>query len=162
MPHQLDLRRFWFVLHVSAGPIALMLAPFQMSAKFRSRNLARHRMLGRIYGLLILVSGVSALVIAFNAMGGLPTRTAFALLAVFWLGTTARAIVHARAGRIPLHREWMIRSVALTFAGVTLRLWLAAGAVAGLPFDTVVYPSSAWLCWVPNLLVAEWIIRRSA
>jgi len=162
MIHQLGQWRFWFVLHVSTGPLALMLTPFQLSKKFRNRNLKRHRILGRVYAGLILVSGIAGLVIAFNAKGGLPTRVGFGLLAVFWLTVTANAILHARAGRIVRHREWMIRSAALTFAGVTLRLWLMTGTAAGLPFETVVYPMSAWLCWTPNLVVAELVICRSA
>ena len=52
----------------------------------------------------------------------------------------------------------MIRSFALTFAAVTLRLYIPASQMAGIPFDTA-YPVIAWLCWVPNLLVAELFVR---
>jgi hypothetical protein len=31
--------------------------------------------------------------------------------------------------------------------------------VAGIPFDDA-YQTISWLCWVPNLIVAEWIILR--
>jgi hypothetical protein len=53
----------------------------------------------------------------------------------------------------------MIRSYALTLAAVTLRLWLPLSQVAGIDFMTA-YVAIAWLCWVPNLLVAEWFLRR--
>jgi hypothetical protein len=53
----------------------------------------------------------------------------------------------------------MIRSYALTFAAVTLRIWLPLGQV--LHFDFVeAYRVIAWLCWVPNLLAAEWILNN--
>jgi hypothetical protein len=52
----------------------------------------------------------------------------------------------------------MVRNFALTFAAVTLRVWLPAGTAAGVPF-AVAYPVVAWLCWVPNLLAAEALIR---
>jgi len=52
------------------------------------------------------------------------------------------------------HQRWMIRSLALTFAAVTLRVYLPLSVAVGLPFD-VAYPVIAWVCWVPNLLVAE-------
>jgi hypothetical protein len=52
----------------------------------------------------------------------------------------------------------MIRSYALTLAAVTLRLYLPSSQLAGLPF-TVAYPAISWLCWVPNLLIAEWFVR---
>ncbi|MEQ1730362.1 MAG: DUF2306 domain-containing protein [Vicinamibacterales bacterium] len=50
----------------------------------------------------------------------------------------------------------MIRSFALTYAAVTLRLYVPLSMAAGVPFD-VAYPVIAWACWVPNLLVAEWL-----
>jgi hypothetical protein len=58
------------------------------------------------------------------------------------------------------HRQWMIRNYALTFAGTMLRLWVPI-LVGAVGFDFLMaYRAIAWLCWVPNLLVAEWIIRR--
>ncbi len=53
----------------------------------------------------------------------------------------------------------MIRSYALTFAAVTLRIYLPLSQIAGMPFDPA-YQTISWLCWVPNLIVAEWIILR--
>jgi hypothetical protein len=53
-----------------------------------------------------------------------------------------------------------LRSYALTFSGVTLRIWLP---LLMIPFEfETAYPMVAWLAWVPNLLVAEWAIRRRA
>jgi hypothetical protein len=54
----------------------------------------------------------------------------------------------------------MIRSFALTFAAVTLRLYLPVGALTtGIP---VAYPVIAWACWVPNFLLTELWLRRRA
>jgi len=53
----------------------------------------------------------------------------------------------------------MTRSYALTFAAVTLRIYLPLSQVAGIPFEPA-YQTIAWLCWVPNLIVAEWLILR--
>ena len=58
-----------------------------------------------------------------------------------------------------MHRRWMIRSYALTAAAITLRLYLPLLSHLGIPFD-MSYPVVAWLCWVPNLLFAEWLCRR--
>lgn len=55
----------------------------------------------------------------------------------------------------------MVRNFALTFAAVTLRLWLPASVVSGVPFE-LAYAIVAWLCWVPNLAVAEWMLDRGA
>ena len=54
-----------------------------------------------------------------------------------------------------------IRSLgyALTLAAVTLRVYLPASMALGLDFDRA-YAAIAWLCWVPNLLAAQWLIGR--
>ena len=51
----------------------------------------------------------------------------------------------------------MVRSYALTLAAVTLRFYLPASLANGLPFEAV-YAVIAWACWVPNLIVAEWLV----
>jgi len=85
----------------------------------------------------------------------------FACLAVAWLYTGACAYRAIRAGNIASHRRWMIRNFSLTFAAVTLRIWLPSSMVLGI--DAVLaYQAIAWLCWVPNLLVAELVFNRSS
>lgn len=54
----------------------------------------------------------------------------------------------------------MIRNFALALAAVTLRVQLGTGIASGLSFETV-YATVAWASWVPNALVAEWLIRRT-
>jgi Predicted membrane protein (DUF2306) len=53
----------------------------------------------------------------------------------------------------------MIRSYSLTFAAVTLRIYLPVALASGVPFE-IAYPAIAWLCWVPNLFVAERALVR--
>jgi len=53
----------------------------------------------------------------------------------------------------------MIRNFALTLAAVTLRIYMPVMlAVLHWPFPRT-YITVSWLSWVPNLLVAEWMIR---
>jgi len=40
---------------------------------------------------------------------------------------------------------------------VSLRILLPLSGLSGIPFATA-YPAVAWLCWIPNLLLAEWIL----
>jgi hypothetical protein len=54
----------------------------------------------------------------------------------------------------------MIRNYALTFAGVMLRIWVPISGAAGIEF-TAAYTTIAWMCWVPNLIFAQWIISRT-
>jgi hypothetical protein len=45
----------------------------------------------------------------------------------------------------------------LTFAAVTLRLYLPFAFFSPWGYDAT-YRAISWLCWVPNLLVAEAIV----
>lgn len=83
----------------------------------------------------------------------------FGLLAVLWLLTTGAAYARIRARDQAAHRRWMTRSFALTFAAVTLRIYIPLGLALGISFETA-YPVISWICWVPNLIVAEWLIFR--
>lgn len=167
LPQEIGLEHMWhqFVrsplllyAHILISPIALALMPFQFSSRLRQSRPRLHRWLGRLYGVAILLGGLSGLLIAPNAGGGIVGQSGFFLLAVLWLATTATGIWQARQRDIISHQRWMIRSAALTWAAVTLRLYLPV-LTATLGFDTG-YMLVAWLCWVPNLLVAEWLVRR--
>ena len=147
-----------FLLHISLAPLALTIGAVQFFSSIRRRK-ALHRWLGRIYGIAILISGIAGIVVALNAAGGPSAQLGFALLAIFWVATTANAIRHAMARRIGTHRRWMVYSFALTFAGVTLRLYLIGFVAAGFSY-TEASPYLAWLCWLPNLAFARWWLSR--
>ncbi len=155
---QIEEKRLAFLLHISLAPVALAIGVVQFFPDIRRRK-ALHRWLGRGYGLAILISGVAGLFVAANAAGGLSAQLGFGLLAIAWLLVTAIAIRHAIARRFGQHRHWMILSFALTFAGVTLRLYLLGFMAAGFTY-TEASAYLAWLCWLPNLALAWWWLRR--
>lgn len=149
-------------LHFFAAGLALLLAPLQLSAGVRRRLPALHRTAGWLYVAAILIGGASGLSLAFNAQGGAASGIGFALLALLWPVVTVRGVLFAVAGDIARHRRWMWRSVALTFAAVTLRGMLGVGAgVLQLPFLPV-YITAAWASWLLNLAVCELILRWPA
>lgn len=155
----LSERRPVFLAHVFAASVALLLGGFQFFPSFRRRALVVHRWVGRIYILAILVGGVSGLMISIQAVGGPVAAFGFSFLAISWLGSTTMALWHVRNGNIPAHRRWMIRSFALTFAAVTLRVYLLIFTLNGFEYaEASVY--LGWICWVPNLAFAEWYLRR--
>lgn len=82
----------------------------------------------------------------------------FGLLALAWLYTGARAYAAIRRKAVDEHRAWMVRNFALSLAAVTLRIYVPISVVLGLDFPTA-YAGIAWLCWVPNLVLAERIVR---
>ena len=70
MVHQLVSTNYAFHLHVIFGPLALAIAPFQLSDKFRSRSHRRHRLLGRIYVGAVMMAGLTGILIGLDAMHG--------------------------------------------------------------------------------------------
>lgn len=159
MSGHIDQRWWAFVLHIWGASAALALGGLQFFAGFRAKQPRVHRWIGRAYGVAILIAGVAGFVVALGVAGGAVASVGFALLAILWLGVTFNAVRLARARRIAEHKRWMIRSFALTFAAVTLRLYLLGFMAAGFSYtEASVY--LAWICWMPNLLFAEWFVRR--
>jgi uncharacterized membrane protein len=155
-----ESQRATLYAHVFASVFALALGPTQFSARLRARRLELHRWLGRLYlAVGVLIGGIAGLLMAFHAYGGVAAKAGFALLALAWLYTGLRAYRAILARDVVSHRRWMVRNFSLTFAAVTLRLWLPAALLAGVSFESA-YPIIAWLCWVPNLLLAERLFNR--
>lgn len=152
---------FPFWTHIMAASLALLVMPFQFWTRLRTRRSTIHRWTGRIYVLAVLFAGLSGLVMSTRTMTGPASGVGFFLLALFWLFTTYMAYAKARARDFTAHKRWMIRSAALTFAAVTLRIYLGLSQLAGFPIDTF-YSLIAWACWVPNLLLVLWWEQRRA
>ena len=159
-PQQRDIylaRQTGILLHITGGVLALGLGPFQFLPRLRLNRPQIHRWLGRFYLVGILIGGFAGLFMAMFAFGGTVSTIGFGSLAIVWLATGFMAYKAVRERRFEDHRAWMIRNFALTFAAVTLRiempfLIMGFGEVTG-------YQIVAYLCWIPNLVVAEGIIR---
>jgi uncharacterized membrane protein len=155
--------RIWnaaFYTHIFFGGIAMLAGFTQFSKKLRNRMLTLHRTFGKIYLVSVGISGITGLYIAMFASGGIISITGFSGLAIGWLVTSFVAYSAIRKVDIDKHQRWMIRSYALCFAAVTLRIYIPLfQIVLGMEFISA-YRIIAWVCWVPNLLVAELIIRN--
>ncbi|GIG22385.1 hypothetical protein Cch01nite_31090 [Cellulomonas chitinilytica] len=159
------------VVHVVGAAVALLTGPFQFWAGARRRFPRLHRWLGRTYLSGVLVGGLAALVMAPWNTAGMIGFLGFGSLGVLWIWTGWRAYRSIRSGDVRSHQAWMIRSFALTYAAVTLRTWtgvlVAAQAFAAgdgafdvdAAFQNAYY-AVTFLAWVPNVLVAEWMVRR--
>lgn len=148
-------------LHVFTSVLAMALGPLQFSTRLRRTYPALHRWSGRIYlGVGVLAGGLSGLYIAQFAHGGLVSQLGFSALALLWLYTGLRAYRAIRQRKLDEHRRWMVRNYALTLAALTLRLYVPLALLAQLEF-ALAYSAIAWLCWVPNLLLAEWRFVRA-
>ncbi len=144
-----------FAVHAGASALALMLGGFQFVGGLRRRWPGLHRWGGRFYVAGCTAGAAAALWIAPDAEGGWLATLGFGLLALVWLYTTMTAWRLAVRRDFAAHRRWMIRSFALTFAAVTLRLQLAVFQVIGLGDYTALSPLLAFSAWIPNLLAVE-------
>lgn len=153
---------FWlpaFYVHIIAGGLALLAGWVQFSQKIRIATPPLHRALGKTYVISALCSSLAAGYLSLHADGGIVATLGFLCLAIVWCAATWIGYTSILKGKKPAHKKWMTFSYAACFAAVTLRLWLPL-LVAVLQDFTQAYVFVAWLCWVPNMLVAYILTRN--
>ncbi|WP_299224063.1 DUF2306 domain-containing protein [uncultured Psychroserpens sp.] len=154
-----SLWNFTFYTHIYFGGLALGIGWIQFNHEFRYKNLRLHKIIGKVYTVAVLLSGFSSLYIACFATGGIIAIFGFTCLGIIWLVSTIAGYLSIKKGNIVKHQEFMIFSYAACFAAVTLRIWLPSLTVLFQDF-IIAYKIVAWLCWVPNIVVAAIIVRR--
>jgi uncharacterized membrane protein len=108
--------------HTLAGIFALVIGPINFSSRIRQRHLKLHRVLGRIYVISVFVGAATGVALA-TGRPGFPGTCG---QAAAWIVCTTAAFITARNRQIIQHRQWMIRSYAVTFTFVSsrvLNLW---------------------------------------
>ncbi|ONI71489.1 hypothetical protein BWI15_15015 [Kribbella sp. ALI-6-A] len=159
-----------FYAHIIFSALALGIGPVQFAGTVRRRRPRLHRWVGRVFLISVAIGSVSSLIMACFNTAAINGFFGFGSLAVLWGWTAWRGWRAIRAGDHLSHQAWMIRCFALTYAGVTLRLWLGILIGVQLPFagptvdaervfDTA-YAVLPFLCWLPNIVVAELLLRR--
>lgn len=154
--------RFSFYTHVFVSCLVLLAGFTQFAPRLLLRYPRVHRLMGWIYLVIVTsVSGPAAFIMALYANGGWAARCSFALLALLWISFTAIAGYYAVRRRFALHGAFMFRSYALTLSAITLRAYTYLIDLMLLPIHPrETYILTAWLSWIPNLLLAEMLIRR--
>ncbi|MCW3101849.1 MAG: hypothetical protein JWO09_289 [Bacteroidetes bacterium] len=155
--------RIAFYTHISSSLFVLLIGIFQFVKQFILRYARLHRVLGKIYVALILfVSAPSGFVMAIYANGGVAAKVSFGTISVLWWYFTFMAYREIRKGKLRSHLAFMYRSYALTLSAITLRTYVLL-----LPFfihlhAKEMYTLVSYLSWVPNLVIAELLIRYSS
>ncbi len=157
--------------HIVPGVVYLVLAPLQLSRRFRTRHYALHRRLGRVLVACALVSGVLAVALGFVfAWGGTPETLATLVFGLWFLFCLVRAVRAIRGGHVPEHRRWMIRAFAVGSGIATIRIWVGifTGVQLGLlGMQDETFPIRStfgiafWLGLGVHVLVGEWWLRRT-
>ena len=148
----------WLDVHIAGAATALLLGPLNFLPVLRRRVPAAHRWIGRTYISGCLVGGAGGFVVAFGSFAGPIATAGFGSLGICWIIAAVQGWRTARARRFTQHRAWMIRSFAMTFGAVTLRLYLPLTDILHIPFVEG-YRAISFLAWVPNLILAELYLR---
>jgi len=104
--------------HTICGLLALLAGPMQFSSRLRQRHPQFHRVLGRIYLISVFIGAFTVIGLA----AGRPGLPGTSMQAAAWIVCTTAAFVTARNRQIVQHRQWMIRSYAVTFTFVSSRV----------------------------------------
>jgi hypothetical protein len=155
-----DIWRWSFYIHITSSIFVLLFGVFQFIKPLLESFPQLHRLLGKAYVIIILfLSAPSGLVMAFYANGGLYSRISFVIISVLWWLFTFAAYLKIKNKKIKGHIDFMIRSYALTLSAITLRTYVLILPSFIHLHAKEMYTLVAWLSWVPNLIIAEVIIR---
>jgi len=152
---------FQLYFHLWTAPAIVVIGGIGFMPFLRERWPAVHRWGGRVYLTAVLLTAPATFTLALHETEGPLTVFGFATLSLLWFVTAAIAWWHAYNGRHQIHGEWMVRNYALTLTNVTFRAELHFALLCGAPF-TAVYEPIRVLQFIPNLLIAELLIRSGA
>lgn len=150
-----------FFTHVYTAVFVLPAGLTQFSGFIRKNFPRIHKYTGWIYAIVVIcLAGPAGFYMGLFANGGLTSQVSFCLLAVLWIYFTGAALAKVIQGDIKSHRQFLIRSFALTLSAITLRAWKYLLVFLFQPRPMDIYEIVAWLGWIPNLIIAEIIIRK--
>jgi hypothetical protein len=151
----------WFFYSHVYTSIFVLLAGFLaiLRKDFGLKNF--HRNAGKIYIFLTLIlAAPSGIYMGIFANGGFLSKLSFVILGFLWWFSTFKAYQLARQKKFKEHKQWMWRSFALTTSAITLRMWKVFIVYLFHPNPMDVYQIIAWLGWIPNILLIEYLIRK--
>ena len=148
-----------FIFHAFSGAVALLVGALQLNRHLLISNRTAHRIFGWIYVAMIWLSSTGALWLAVTFDVSLISKIIFSILAALWFCSTTLAFLYAKRRQFKQHREWMLRSFALSLFFITFSFWVD-GFSSFLP-ERVGYPLAVFTSWSFNILVAEIWIRRT-
>lgn len=151
---------WFFYTHVYTSIFVLLSGFLAILRKdFRLKNF--HRNAGKMYiFLILLLAAPSGIYMGIFANGGILSKLSFVILGGLWWFSTFKAYQLARQRKFKEHKQWMWRSFALTISALTLRIWKVIIVYLFHPNPMDVYQVIAWLGWVPNILLIEYLITK--
>ncbi|ULT54815.1 DUF2306 domain-containing protein [Neobacillus drentensis] len=150
--------KWFFYPHILLGTISLAIGPFQLT-KLSQKIRHLHKLLGKVYAVAIFINILMVPYLTLSATGGKGSTIAFLILDLFWLWTTSMGVLKAAQRKIPAHKEWILRSYAITWVFVTFRVVM----IPLLIFleRSLAFPLAVYLGIGINLLFIEWRNRKN-
>ena len=148
-----------FYSHVYTS-IFVLFSGFLAITRFPYFGKRFHQIIGKIYVALILgIAAPSGIYMGIFANGNIFAKLSFIILGILWSYSTYKAYRLARIKDFNQHKKWMWRSFAFTLSALTLRMWKVILVYFFHPNPLDVYQIIAWLGWVPNILIIEYLIK---
>ena len=158
----LDYYRLAFYLHIFSSLFVLVGGAFLFSKKVLCTYPVIHRQIGKMYVfLLLLISAPTGMVMACYANGGFTAQLSFLILSPLWWWFTWKGFQTAKNKQFHAHKNWMMRSYALTLSAITLRLAQMIINTFCVIDPQVLYVAVSWGSWIGNLMVVEMLIFRN-
>jgi hypothetical protein len=149
----------FFNTHIIFGGLALLIGWIQFNKYIKNNYRSVHRMVGMVYVFSTWLSVLGIGYISFFAEGGAIAFFGFVIGGLIWFYTTIQGYITIRKGLVVRHQQFMIYSYATCLGAVTLRVWLPLLMATTHNF-ILSYQLVSWISWMPNLVVAYFIIKR--
>lgn len=146
--------RWKLLIHVIGGATALLAGPLQFSTRLRERRPAVHHLIGYLYMSGVLVGASMA---AYLGATHATFRLVTVVQAFLWGFTTAMALIAVVRKNFEVHRQWVMRSYAVTLIFIVSRLVLALPILASITERGA--ERMLWMLNIGSLLVPQIIIN---
>jgi hypothetical protein len=108
------------LIHIIPALLFVLLLPAWFSRKLSNRPTTHRRITYALF-LTGAITGITALFMARHPIGGINESAASILYGLFFLFSLTRAAQLLYSGNLPLHREWMMRAIAILLGIATTR-----------------------------------------
>jgi len=153
------------VVHILGATTYCVLGAFQLLPSLRRRRPGWHRWTGRVLVPAGLAAAVSGLVMAVSDDLPVHDNAALMWLRLFFGTLMAVGLVLGlaaiRGGDLRSHQRWMARSYAVAQGAGTQAVVLGPMVLVVEQPAGALKAAGMGFAWVLNLVVAEWLVRRS-
>lgn len=148
-----------FFLHMLFAPLSLFIGAYLVVPKvWHSEKIGP--VLVFSYVISCGFAAIGSVELALNTKGTVEVLVGLLALLSLWVFVTIQLCVQMIKGDHAAARRWFIRSFALALASPVTRLLLLVYFMVPITDFQTAYAWVTWVGWVPNIVIAEWYLRR--